>query len=95
MSICTQKESLDSHKYRHRIHTFLSEFVLARRVSNSMTSALKPPAFDDSDIDDGVSRDSKVIFGTEGSVLRGSVVAVVAVVAVRSGLVRKFTVGRD
>ena len=55
---------------------------------------MKPSNFDgDSDPVDGVSRDPKLTFGVENDpVVRGSVV-VVAEEVIRSGLVRKLTVG--
>lgn len=75
--------------YRHLIHTFFSELVLTR-WPKSTASALKLPSFD-AESDDVASRDSKMILGAVNSALCGSAVAVVAV---RSGLVRKLSVGR-
>ena len=87
MYICiaaTSKEN--SVLLRGTIHTFFSELMLVR-VSSPTTSVLKPPNFDgDSDPDDVPSRDPKVTFGAA---------ICWSVVVVRSGLVRKFTVGRD
>lgn len=62
------------------------------RGSRSTTSALKLPSPEADPVDDVASRDPKVTFGVMNSVVRGS--KVVAVAVVRSGLVRKFTVGR-
>ena len=54
---------------QREIHTCFSELVLALGVSNSTTSALKPPSFDgDSDPDEAASRDPNVILGAEDSV---------------------------
>lgn len=72
-----------------QLHTFFSELVLTRG-SNSTTSALKLSCFDVGSDKFVASIESKVAFGVRKSVLRTSVVVVREL---RSGLVRKLTVG--
>lgn len=74
---------------QYHIHTIFSELALTRG-SKLTTSALKLPRFEvDSDAV-VASKEPNVIFGAEESAIR---VSVVVDMEVRSGFVRKLTVG--